>query len=208
MADVTVVLTTYNRQTLVLRALKSLEAQTSRDFEVRIIDDGSTDDTETAVLPEVEQNPHFFYHKQDNRGEAGAKNTGILLAKGRYITFLDSDDEYKPDHIASRLNILREYPDTDLLHGGVEIIGDEYVPDRFNPGEMIHLSECIIGGTFFIRSEAAKTLGGFRDIALGTDSELYDRALAAGLKIRKTDLPTYIYNREEEDSITKQYLKR
>lgn len=72
---------------------------------------------------------------------------------------------------------------------------------------MIHLSECIIGGTFFIEQKAMKILGGLRDIPIGADSDLFERAVGMNMKISKTKFPTYIYHRTSQDSITHNFLK-
>jgi hypothetical protein len=93
------------------------------------------------------------------------------------------------------------------LYGGTKIIGNQYVPDRFDPRKRIHLSKCTIGGTFFIERETLIKLSGFRKIILGTDSDLFDRALEAGIPTKETNLQTYIYHRENEDSITNMLIK-
>lgn len=202
-----IILTTYNRSHLLVRALNSLTAQTFKDWEGIIIDDGSTDDTEEAVRGFVLKYDNIHYFKQENRGEAGAKNKGISLSCGQYISFLDSDDEYRNDHLETRNQILNRYPDIQILHGGVKVIGDEYVPDRKNPSRMIHLSECIIGGTFFIEQKAMQILDGLRNIPIGADSDLFERAVGMNMKISKTKFPTYIYHRTSQDSITHNFLK-
>src|SRR5699024_2308547 len=106
------------------------------------------------------------------------------------------------NHLESRMKIIERYPEVDLLHGGVEIIGEEYVPDKYNDGRKIHLSECAIGATFFIRKKVFNLLGGFKKLPIGTDADFFERSKEAGLKILKTGLPTYIYNRSHRNSIT------
>ena len=123
------------------------------------------------------------------------------MANGKYFTFLDSDDEYQPDHLQRRYDILRHNEGIELLHGGVEVIGDEYVSDKFDPSKRIHISECVVGGTFFIRQYLWTKLGGFNDIAYGDDNEFFQRAQSIGAHIEKTDAPTYKYYRTESDSL-------
>jgi hypothetical protein len=88
-----VIIPTYNRATLLQEALASVNAQEWRDFEVIVIDDGSTDETEAVVL--ASQLPVRFF-RQTNAGPGAARNLGIRQATGRYITFLDSDDKWFP----------------------------------------------------------------------------------------------------------------
>lgn len=198
-----VVIATFNRASLLKRALISLINQTETDWEAIIIDDGSTDHTQ-ALMQEF---LHLFPHKircikQVNQGAVKAKNEGIALAKGKFITFLDSDDEYRSTHLESRKKILNQHRKLEFLYGGVEIIGNQYVPDRHNHEQLIHLSECVIGGTFFLKKELAISLNGFRSFPIGTDADLFERVKETQIEILKTDLPTYVYRRETEDSIT------
>ena len=69
-------------------------------------------------------------------------------------------------------------------------------------------SQCIIGGTFFIERSTLLHLKGFRNILLGTDSDLFERALIAGVNMKETGIPTYIYHHETEDSITNMLLSK
>lgn len=203
-----VIITTYNRAALLNRALSSLIAQTEEDWEAFVIDDGSTDNTSMQIQYYLKNYPQIHYIKQSNQGAASAKNRGIAAAKGRFITFLDSDDEYMLNHLGARKLILVENPDVEFLYGGVKVIGNQYVPDRHNHGNRIHLSDCVIGGTFFIKREIAQALGGFKHFPVGMDADVFERINRLGVSSMKIHLPTYIYRREKEDSITHQCSKQ
>jgi glycosyltransferase involved in cell wall biosynthesis len=90
---VSVIIPTYNRKKLVVRAIKSVINQTYRNWELIIVDDGSTDNTKEAIKPFLE-NKKIKYFYQKNKGVCAARNLGIQKAKGEYIALLDSDDEY------------------------------------------------------------------------------------------------------------------
>jgi glycosyltransferase involved in cell wall biosynthesis len=197
-----VTITTYNRAELVKRALNSLLSQTEPDWEAIVIDDGSTDNTESVVKPYIESDTRIRYVFQKNKGYSLAKNSGIFLSKGKFITFLDSDDEYFPEHLATRKTLLQDHPETDFLYGGITIKGNQFVPDRFDNSKLIHLSDCVIGGTFFIKKELAFSLNGFNDIAMGSDADLFERINKTTAVIRETSIPTYLYHRETPDSLT------
>lgn len=197
-----VIITSYNRANLLPRAIQSLIDQTEKDWEAIIVDDGSTDNTPEIVIPFLQKEYPISYFRQENKGCEEAKNTGIFLSIGRYITFLDSDDEYSPNHLAERKALLAENNLIDLLHGGVTIKGSPFVPDRFNVEKMIHLKDCVIGGTFFIKRELALRLKGFSGIPLGHDADFFEKARQSGALIIKTEFPSYIYHREIQDSMT------
>ena len=106
----TVIVCTYNRERFLPRALDSLQNQTCKDWEIVVIDDGSTD-ASTVLLNRYKgtsMNMHVVRHER-NQGVAAARNTGIKYANGVYVTFLDSDDEYAPDHLANRKKICLLY---------------------------------------------------------------------------------------------------
>jgi glycosyltransferase involved in cell wall biosynthesis len=196
-----IILPTFNRAHLVARAIESVLAQTFRNFELLMIDDGSRDRTWDVVSNYVRSDPRLRYHFATNRGLAVARNLGISMASGEYITFLDSDDEYLPEHLDLRAVYLHQNPAVDLLHGGVEIVGDEYVADKHDPSKRIHLSECVVGGTFVVKRELSLQLGGYRDVPYGDDADFFDRAQTAHAKIHKVAYPTYRYYRNESDSL-------
>lgn len=197
-----IIVTTYNRSELLKRALDSLIAQTITDWEVILVDDGSTDNTATEILPYLEAHPKIKYIKKKNGGEVSSKNEGIWASCGKYISFLDSDDEYDRYHLESRKHILTQNTTIKFLYGGVEILGNQFVPDRFDHSKSIHLNDCVIGGSFFVAREVMLLLNGFRDISIGTDADLFDRAKEAHVNMMEIHEKTYIYHHENQDSIT------
>jgi glycosyltransferase involved in cell wall biosynthesis len=108
---VTVILPTYQRRELVKRAVASVLAQTYRDFELIVIDDGSTDGTREALSPVADQ---LTYRWQPNQGVAAARNAGLRLGRGEIIAFLDSDDRWLPDHLAVVTEMLARHPEAVL----------------------------------------------------------------------------------------------
>ncbi len=102
---------------------------------------------------------------------------------------------------------MNENPEIDILYGGVNIIGNQFVRDKDNPDNFIHLSNCFIGGTFFGKRNVFLELGGFRDLEYSEDSDLILRAKNK-FNVEKFDLSTYIYHRELSDSLTNSYVPR
>lgn len=196
-----VLITAYNRENLILRALNSLLNQEYQDWEAIIIDDGSNDDTFNVIKQIILENDKIKYYFHKNKGLPEARNIGVRLSRGKYITFLDSDDEYKQNHLSSRFKILKHNPDVHLLYGGVDIIGNPYVPDKNDPSKLIHLDECIIGGTFFIRRDVFEKIGFFKNLPYSDDGEFFERINKNGLKTLQTDIRTYFYHRDNPDSM-------
>ncbi|MCX7736006.1 MAG: glycosyltransferase family 2 protein [Candidatus Kapabacteria bacterium] len=196
-----IIITAFNREKLITRALKSLINQDFTDWEAVIVDDGSSDNTFEVIKPIVLSYSNIKYIFQKNQGLPTARNTGVYQSRGQYITFLDSDDEYKINHLTTRYLILQENPQIDLLHGGFEIFGDPFVPDKNNPSKLIHLDNCIIGGTFFIKRDVFQKIGYFRNVDYADDTDFFERVENCGLKIMKTEIKTYIYHRETPNSM-------
>ena len=202
-----VVIPTFNRSKTILRALDSLIAQTEQDWEAIIIDDGSTDDTFDLLVPYIETYPHIKYIFHSNQGAAKAKNTGIFVASGIFVTFLDSDDEFHPSHLAIRKNHLLKNPTLNFLHGGVTVSGNQSMPDKYDLKKIVNVLDCIIGGTFVVERNAILKLEGFRDIRLSEDSDLYERAIEGKLCIEKIEAPTYVYHRDSLVSLTHEWIQ-
>ncbi|MGH2372894.1 MAG: glycosyltransferase family 2 protein [bacterium] len=120
---ISVILPTYNRARLLPRAISSVLAQTCRDFELLIIDDGSED--ETAEVVAGFRDPRIRYERIAHRGYAAALNRGCAVASGEALAFIDSDDEWLPTKLERQLNALRS-------HGaevGVVVTGSRAVND-------------------------------------------------------------------------------
>jgi len=197
-----IVIATYNRAQLLKRAIDSLIYQTEKDWEAIIVDDGSTDDTYAQILPYLIDFPKIRYIGMKHAGEAHSKNRGIYSSRGKFVSFLDSDDEYTPDHLESRKRILLENPTVNFLHGGLKVIGNKYVPDRFDHSKWVQINECVVGGTFFVERDTLYLLNGYSEIPIGADANLFDLAIEAQIEIMETNRPTYIYHHETQDSIT------
>lgn len=126
MPAITVIIPVFNRPQLAERAVSSVLAQTFRDFELIIVDDGSTID----LLHQCNslQHSQVRYIRQENCGTAAARNTGIAAASGLYISFLDSDDVLLPNNLACLYDRLVSAPQAGVAHGWATLVdqrGDE-----------------------------------------------------------------------------------
>ena len=120
---VSVIITTYNRASLLARAVNSVLAQTYTHYEIIIVDDCSQDGTREVIRGFSEPCIRVVRHLT-NRGSAAARNTGIAHAMGEYITFLDDDDECTPNRLSDQVCVLDTNPNVGVVYGWVEEIND------------------------------------------------------------------------------------
>ena len=118
---VSVVITTYNRVDRLRAALHSITQQTFTDYEIIVVDDGSTADVARVVFAIAPQSRVIL---QPNSGVATARNVGIAAARGQYIAFLDDDDQFMPAKLSEQVAALQQSPQAGLAYNGY-ILQDE-----------------------------------------------------------------------------------
>ncbi len=204
---VTVIIPVYNREHSLNRALDSLMAQELTEWRAIIVDDGSTDASRAVAHRYLKKDQRFQFVALPHRGLVTARNRGLAEATTDFIAFLDSDDMYRPNHLSSRISYLLAHPGIDILHGGVEVVGDPYVLDRRDRKSLIHVREVVVAGSIVGRRAVFADLNGFADLDYSEDADLIDRALVKGYTVERFDLPTYQYYRDDLESLTHQALK-
>ena len=124
-STVSVVIPTHNRATLLRRAIDSVLNQTWEDIEILVIDDASTDTTE-SVIEDYNDSRITYLRHEENRGGSAARNTGIEAATGRFVAFLDDDDEWKPGKLTVQLDAYdRADADVGVVYTGIENVNSE-----------------------------------------------------------------------------------
>jgi len=108
MPTVSVIIPTYNRGHYLCNAVDSVLAQTYQDFEIIVVDDGSSDKT-AAIIKNYHPKVRYVY--KDNGGLSSARNVGIREAEGKYMAFLDDDDSWLPDNLEIKVNFLENNPE-------------------------------------------------------------------------------------------------
>ena len=198
---VSVLMTVFNTEFFYTkRAIDSVLQQDFQDFELIIIDDGSKENDRESLLNYVEKYENkISYIRHSNRGQSESINRGVLYSQGEYITIIDSDDEYKPNHLST---CVREINEMDLICSNSETIvdseNDYYVSDKNDLTKLIHLDEVILFGTLFGRKKVFTSI----DFKTGfaADSDFYERATQL-FRVKKLDLRTYVYHRNIPNSI-------
>lgn len=115
MPRVSVIIPAYNGDRYIAETLDSVLRQTYRDYDIIVVDDGSSDTTQQALQPYL---PHIHYVYQDNQGVAAARNRGMNVAQGELIAFLDQDDVLRPDKLAAQVAYLDANPAIGMAHSG------------------------------------------------------------------------------------------
>lgn len=122
MPKVSVVLPVFNGAQFIGNAIQSVLKQSFRDFEVIVVDDGSTDGTEKVVR---QYSDGIRYHFQSNQGAGVARNIGVSLAQGEWIAFLDADDTWYPDKLKIQLNFAAALPEIALFYSDMDTVDDK-----------------------------------------------------------------------------------
>ena len=108
--SVSIIIPTYNRRDLISETIQSVLAQTFKDFEILVIDNGSSDDT-SQVIKKINDPRVHYYWQEPTGGPAHPRNRGLRMSKGKWVCFLDSDDLWVPDKLESQLLLCEKRPD-------------------------------------------------------------------------------------------------
>ena len=111
--NISVVIPSYNRREFLKRSIDSVINQTKKPLEIIVVDDGSTDGTETMIKSDYD---FVKFIKQKNKGVSAARNIGIKVSIGEWICFLDSDDEWKKDKLEKQINAMKSNPGYKFFH--------------------------------------------------------------------------------------------
>ena len=201
MPEISVIIPTYNCVEYLPKAIDSVLGQTYQNFEIIIVDDGSTDNTKETIQNYFKNYPdkiRYFY--QENRGLPGARNAGINVAKGDYIALLDADDEFIPVALEECLYFIEqnnaEWCIIDILReeGNRKDILNSNIP--VNNYILYILDDCysFIRRAFFFSKRTIVDVGLFDNtFKIFEDWDLYIRLIEANKKFVYINKPLYIY---------------
>lgn len=214
---VSVIIPAYNRARYITDALKSVEAQSYRPIEIIVVDDGSTDETETVVRSWVKERDaedlQARYRYQDNAGAPVARNRGLRMASGDWIKFLDSDDVLAPNSIGRQVDVSSKLNDNEIVFGDLGVMdragerrwGQHYDPPEEDEETFEYLIGHIVNTpTPLHRPDLLEDVGGFReDVQKGQEYDLHLRLAVAGVDF-VYDRGVVAYKRQgsESDSVT------
>lgn len=181
---ISVIIPLFNKAKTIERAVQSILRQTYQDFEIILVDDGSTDDS-VSIVARIEDN-RIKIIRQANGGVSSARNKGIQEAKGNFIALLDGDDEWHEDYLETQLNLTNDYPDCDVFvtnyqfkdeRGRLTPTTIRNLPFKGERGELTNYFEVASSShppihtiTIMVRRGVYETVGGFPiGVTLGED---------------------------------------
>jgi glycosyltransferase involved in cell wall biosynthesis len=210
---VSVVIATYNMGRYLPQAVQSVLAQTYANVEVQIVDDGSSDDT-GQVVRRWEHDERVRVHRQSNGGQAQARNRGIALSQGRYVAFLDADDEWLPEKLGRQMPLFAS-PQVGVVYSEYECMDGEgralpKPPTRMYRGRItaaLLIDNFVSFQTAVVRRECLERHGAFDEsVRMGDDYDLFLR-LSAHYEFDFIPEPTVRY-RIWSGQMSKNYRRR
>ncbi|GEM_PF-6045082 len=187
--ETSIIIPSYNRAHVLARAVKSALGQHYQCFEVIIVDDCSSDGTESMCRTVFPDERIRVIRHQVRRGAAAARNTGAFQARGRFVSFLDSDDEWSPDKLAQEVEFLKRHPKSILCSTGAVVIDEACgtVIHRSLPQEIVVTQAIAVRefgyftNDFTVTREAFLAVHGFdEDLPAAQDADIWIRLAAVG----------------------------
>ena len=215
-----IVIPVYNKEKFVSKTLRSVLEQTFSDFEIIVINDGSTDESEAKILSQKDSRIH--YYTKVNEGVAVARNFGIEKANGEYICFLDADDYWYPNFLESMHRFTSEHPKHKVFAGAIEIetknktIPAQYSMTKKSEFEIVNFfnasqKECVLWtSSVCIHKSVFDQVGTFDPkIKHGEDTEMWIRiGLEFPIVFIHKILARYVYDAESVSRNSNYYFER
>ena len=201
--SVSVVMTCYNYGRYLTGAIQSVLSQTYQDFEIILVNDGSTDDTDQVVKRYL-GNPRFSYIQQNNAGQANAKNAGIRNSRGKYIAFLDADDLWVKDKLEKQIRLFlsdsvgvvfsrASYIDEHGKKLNMKVNGKYLQPKRGKITKDLFIDNFVPFSSSIVRQKCLEQFGLFDEaFKMGIDWDLWLR-LSTAFKFDFVDEPLLLY---------------
>jgi glycosyltransferase involved in cell wall biosynthesis len=226
--SVSVVITCYNYGRYLAGCIQSVLEQTLQDYEIIVVNDGSTDETD-LVAQQFSGYEKLHYIRQENAGQANAKNTGIKNSRGEYVAFLDADDLWEKDKLEKQMPLfssdsvgvvftLASYIDEKGAPVAVEPPGGYLSPRRGKVSDFLFLDNFVPFSSSIVRMECLHEFGGFDEsLKMGIDWDLWLR-ISTRYEFDYVDEPLLLYrlghsgqmskNAEERQRCSDRIMKR
>jgi glycosyltransferase involved in cell wall biosynthesis len=187
---VSIVIPCFNSGIVLLEALESCRNSQFQDFEILVVDDGSTDSRTIEILSQIECSISLSVLRKNNGGASSARNFGVKEAKGEFLFFLDSDNLIRPDYLTHAVQVIQEDAEICVVYAKPFFFGNEGAQEssRF---EVLDFSfDLLLAGNYvdmcsLVRKKAFLEVGGFdenQELFFGEDWDLWIRLTQAGWK--------------------------
>ena len=212
---VSIVIPAFNAGRFIRRALDGVLAQTHREWEIVVVEDGTHDETESVVREFAATVPQSVRYENNgsNLGVSATRNRGMAVARGSVFAFLDADDRWTPEHLATGLEALRQgaevcFSGFHIFDESTKTVMESFVPDA---GVMEHPLPRLFESNFIqtsslvmMRRTAADAAGGFDGgLKVGEDCDYWLRALALGGRLACTGELTCYYTKHPDSAMAK-----
>ncbi|MEM7756711.1 MAG: glycosyltransferase family A protein [Cyanobacteria bacterium P01_A01_bin.40] len=207
MVKVSVIIPAYNGDRYLAAAIDSVLEQTFQDYEIIVVDDGSTDNT-----PQIAQQygDAIQYLSQANQGVAASRNSGLATARGEYIAFLDQDDVFLPHKLASQVDLLERDPNLGMVNSGWQITNEQgelqaavepwkQIPD-LTAANIIIWKPVFLGAILFRRSWVDRVVGFNTTLQQTPDVDLVMRLAMIGCPAAWVEQTTVQYRQHEANA--------
>lgn len=200
---ITFIIPAFNAEKTIEASIRSLQAQSDRDWTLVVVDDGSADGTSDIVKRLASEDARIGLVQQENAGAGAARNRALITVTSELVGFLDADDQLVPQYLDAMRCFMKDRPGFDIYScDGLFLLPDGRTAPVFGYGRVVSvtldllLRECLIliGGAI-VRRDCLEKLGGFREDLYGEDYDFWLRALAAGYRHVATPELLYLYDR-------------
>lgn len=200
-----IIIPVFNKELYIERCLQSVLDQSIDDFELIVVDDGSTDTSVDKITTFID--PRIRLIHKENGGASSARNVGIANSRGEWITFLDADDVMYPNALAVYHNLINKYPEVDVVAASVDQTNKSYPKQEIDyvvsdydysnaisyakSGFSLICTDCIC-----VKKSLLDKTGGFNECYThGEDMDLWKR-LSLETDIAKSDIPVALYDKD------------
>jgi glycosyltransferase involved in cell wall biosynthesis len=213
--QVSVIIPAYNGDRYIVQAVESVLCQTFTNWEMIVVDDGSTDRTYQVLQPYLERISYIY---QENQGVAAARNRGIKESKGDLIAFLDQDDFFLPDKLASQVALFRSSPSLGIVNSGWRLVNEQgetisdlkpwqYFPKLDLETWIVHMP--LLPSAMMFSRKWLELVGGFNpEFDSVDDSDLVIRLAALGCEADWLQQITVCYRQHDKNVSIKKALKQ
>jgi alpha-1,3-rhamnosyltransferase len=211
MDKVSVIIPSFNHKSFVIESINSVLAQTYKDIELIVIDDGSTDGS-VELLKDLASRNNFKLILKENEGVCATLNRGLVLSSGSYITFIASDDYMPPNRIIEQLQVFELHPDADVVAGRIHVVDERsHVISTKNVRGLGFISldqmfkkNMIFAPTAMLKKTVFEKYGFYREDYLFEDYYMWLKILSSGGKIFNSD-KVWAYYRINSGNLEKRF---